>query len=116
MIEINIKEPCSYYNLEALKKVLNEDWKLNNVAIEWNTRELPDDRNPDTWPFKATFFNGRYEICVRIYSLAVGYGGSGPHDLDEILDFLGVKYNEKDIFTKRAEGNDGWIRLSYSMF
>lgn len=115
MIKIDINEAGSYYNLEALKKVWHESWKLQNVEVNWNTKELPDDRKPETWPFKAIFSDGRDEIIVRIFSLSVGYGGTGPHDLASILEWLGVRYYEDDIFTKRAIGNDGWIRLGYDM-
>lgn len=113
MIRIDIKEAASYNNLEALKKVWHDSWRLQSVEIDWDTHSLPDDRNPETWPLKATFLDERTEIIVRIYSLAVGYGGTGPHDLVSILKWMGVRCSEEDILTKRLMGDDGWIRIKY---
>ncbi len=113
MIRIDIKEAASYNNLEALKKVWHDSWKLQSVEIDWDTWNLPDDRNPETWPVKAYFTDERDEIIVRIYSLAIGYGGTGPHDLISILKWLGVRYSEEDILTKRLMGDDGRIHIRY---
>ncbi len=114
MIKIDIMEVASYNNLDALKKVWKGSWVLKHVAIKYNTGGFPNE-DPETWPFKATFAEGRDEIVVRIYSLAVGYGGTGPRNLIEILDWLNVKYHEDDIITKKRMDNDGWIRLNYPM-
>lgn len=72
MIKIDIMEVASYNNLDALKKVWKDSWVLKHVAIKYNTGGFPNE-DPETWPFKATFAEGRDEIVVRIYSLAVGY-------------------------------------------
>lgn len=113
MVRIDIKEGASYNNLDTLKKFWHDSWILQRVEIGWNTHRLPDDRNPETWPLKATFLDGRDEIIVRIYSLAVGYEGTGPHDLITILRWLGVRCSEQDILTKRLMGADGWIHIRY---
>ena len=114
MIKIDIMEGASYNNLDALKKVWHHSWKLQKVEINWNLRyDTVDAKNSETWPFKALFSEGQDEIVVRIYSLTAGYGGSGPHDLMSILNWLGVKYYEKDILTERMLEEDGWIHLVY---
>ena len=113
MVRIDIKEGASYNNLDTLKKFWHDSWILQRVEIGWNTHRLPDDRNPETWPLKATFLDGRDEIIVRIYSLAVGYEGTGPHDLITILRWLGVRCSEQDILTKRLMGDDGRIHIRY---
>lgn len=113
MMEININEAGSYYNLPALKKVWNESWKVEEISIEFDTNSFPNEKQPDTWPFKAILSDDNDKIIIRIFSLSVGYAGTGPHDLANILDWLKVKYNEDEIFTKIKMGEDGWIRLKY---
>lgn len=113
MIKIDIKEEGNYFNLDALKKVWHENWKLQYVEVNWNSIEHPDCRKPETWPFKALFSEGGDEITVRIFSVSVGNDGTGPRDLASILGWLGVRYNADDIFTPRAKGEDGWIHLTY---
>lgn len=115
MIKIDIMEDASYYNLEALKRVWKDSWVLKSVDIKYDTKGFPEEEKPETWPFKATFMEEQDEIVVRIFSLSVGYCGTGPYDLIAILDWLNVKYHENDIITKRRMDNDGWIRLNYSM-
>ncbi len=113
MIRIDILEWESYNNLDALKKVWHDSWELQSIEIDCDMQNFPDDRNPETWPVKAYFTDERDEIIVRIYSLAVGYGGTAPHDLISILKWLGVRYSEKDILTKRLMGDNGRIHIRY---
>ena len=114
MIRINIDEPASYMNLKALEEIWRESWKLRFISIDYNCRKgLPDKDDIENYPFKAILFAGDDIIVIRIWSLTVGYSGGGPHDTASVLNFFGVRYNEEDIYTKRREGEDGYIRLNY---
>ena len=115
MINILVRESASYQNLTTLKEILRgRNWKLKNVSIIYSPgRGLPDPSFIDKWPFKAIFDIDGQEVAICFYALTVGYGGTGPHDLASILDFLGVSYIEEDIYTKRQMDYDVYIRLQY---
>ena len=117
MINILVRESASYNNLPTLKEILRgRNWKLKNVSIIYSPgRGLPDPSFIDKWPFKAIFDIDGQEVAICFYALTVGYGGTGPHDLASILDFLGVSYIEEDIYTKHQMDYDGYIRLKYTM-
>ena len=117
MINIFIQENVSYNNLDALKEILRgRNWKLKDVSIIYNpARGLSNPYFIDKWPFKANFDIDGKEVAIWIYTLTVGYGGTGPHDLASILNFLGVSYADEEIFTKRKMDYDGYIRLKYTM-
>ena len=115
MINIFIQETTTYSNLSALKEILRDrNWELKDVSILYNpARGLPNPSHTDKWPFKANFnINGK-EVSIRIFTLTVGYDGTGPHDLASILDFLGVNYTDEEIYTKSQMDYDGYIRLHY---
>ena len=115
MINISIKEKASNQNLPTLRGILDgRNWNLKKVSITYNpSRGLPNPFLVDKWPFKAIFEIDGKEVVIWIYSLTVGYGGSGPHDLASILDFLGVAYTDEEVFTTRHMDYDGYIRLNY---
>lgn len=114
MVTILIYNPGSYQNLSSLKSIIKDTWQLKEVRFQYNVNwGLPSEHNPDNWPFIAIFDDGKTKIKIHIYSLTAGYAGTGPHDLAEILDFLGVRYNPNDIFTKNKEESNGFIRLHY---
>lgn len=117
MIKILIQEDASYNNLDTLKEILRgRNWKLKDVTILYNpARGLPNPYHINKWPFNANFDIDDKKVAVYIYYLTVGYGGTGPHDLASILDFLGVSYTDEEIFTKRKMDYDGYIRLKYPM-
>ena len=117
MITIQINSSASYDNLPVLKEMLQEsNWKLKSISMVYNpAKGLPSMDAPEQWPFLATFDSSGREVLIRIYTLTVGYSGTGPHDFASILDFFGIQYEEDDIYTKRLIDNDGYIRLHYWM-
>lgn len=118
MTIIEIKENCSYTNLNRLKDVYNPSWRLTKVTIDYNVNKgLPrDDCNSSEYPFKAFFETlGGNTIELRIYCLTVGYPGEGPHDTAEILDFLQVPYDKDYILTKNNMDENGNIHIEYHM-
>lgn len=116
MIKININEDASYDNLPVLKEILRKhDWDLKYVSMVYNlSKGLPNVDSPESWPFSAVFDGHGKEVMIRIRTLTVGYGGTGPHDFASILHFLGIQYDEEEIFTKKCMDKDGYIRLHYS--
>lgn len=112
MIAINCSS--SDQNIKVLQEIIRKEWILKEVTMCYNPSiGLPVDCSPNDYPFKAVFGTAKGEIVVAIYTLTVGYGGSGPFDFARILDFLEVQYDENDIFSKRREDIDGYIRLKY---
>ncbi len=114
-MEIIIKENVSYKNLPILKKIHRDDWTLKEVNITYSpSKGLPSENDTDKYPVKIFFEDKEGEIIVvKIFTLTAGYSGSGPSDLAELLDWLKVKYQEDEIFTKKCVGEDGYIRLNY---
>jgi hypothetical protein len=94
---------------------MKDSWVLKEVRMDYNTRKLPDWNNIETYPVTLVFDDNGCKFEIKIISLSVGYGGSGPTDFAEMLNFFGISYDESDIFTKRRMGDDGWIRLRYTV-
>ena len=116
MIKINIEEPASYMNLRALEEIVKDEWELKNISISYNpSKGLPEKGDYEKYPFKAVLVTEDKQefVIIRIWSLTVGYGGSGPHDTASILEFFGMPYIEEDIYTKRREDRNGNISLNY---
>lgn len=115
MIKITINEATSYANLPALKELCRKhNWKLKELNMTYNpSKGLPLNEDVDHWPFKAIFEENDLLYEVSIFTLTVGYSGTGPDDFASILDFLEVPYEEDDIYTKRLRDADGFIRLHY---
>ena len=98
MLKININEAASYDNLPVLKEILRKhDWRLKYISMIYSpSKGLPSSENPDEWPFLAVFDGGDKEVQIHIYTLTLGYGGTGPHDFASILDYFGVAYDEDE--------------------
>ena len=118
MISIDINKAASYQNLDILKRLFRKDkWMSVEIQMDYNAQEgLPSEENAKHWPFKAWVVEDGETYAIRIYSLTVGYGGTGPHDFASILDFFDLPYEEDDIFTKRRMSEDGFIHLKYSRY
>ena len=115
MKTITILKWASFENLPDFKKLCQKHlWTLKEVTMNYNPSDgLPFRESIENWPFRAVFEENGELIEVRIFSLTVGYRGAGPKDFISILDYLGVSYDENDIYTKRRMGPDGFIRLHY---
>lgn len=118
MVSINIKKAVSSDNLKELESLFRgKTWKSVQIKMDYNLQKgLPDEEQVEAWPFKALLVDEDEMYEVRIYSLTVGYGGTGPHDFKAILDFFQVPYGENAIFTDAKMGPDGFIRLRYTKF
>lgn len=118
MKEITIFNTLSSKNLPELKQYLAAGTlKLREVSIRYNPdKGLPDEKEIDSWPVKLIFLDekGKF-VIIRIWSLTAGYGGSGPTDLEEMLNYLKVKHNPRDIFSRDKLDSDGYITLHYEM-
>ena len=115
MVYIEIKKTASYQNLLEIKQFFRGvNFTSVEITMDYDCSiGLPNEDDKERWPFKARLV-GKDDIYeVRIYSLSVGYGGTGPHDFADILDFFKVPYKEDDIFTKEKMGSDGFIHLRY---
>lgn len=116
MIEIFIDNASSYQNLRTLKELLGgEKWKTVQIEMTYNPEKgLPIKEEKENWPFKANLVSEVGECyCIHIYTLTVGYNGSGPHDFADILDYFRIEYYHGHIFTKIMQDTDGYIRLHY---
>ena len=117
MDRIDIFTATSYDVLPILKRIVTSECKCLRVCINYNvnTAGAYEDSPSEKWPFKATIVCPNEEVIeVRVFTFAIGYCGTGPHDAVKILDFLGVSYDKDDIFTRRRQNRDGVIHLEYS--
>lgn len=116
MREYSIFNPQSEKNLHDLKIRLEaETLTLREISIRYNPSiGLPAENEIDEWPVKLVFIDqqGKF-VIIRFWSLTVGYGGTGPSCLEEILKYLKVDYKPDDIFTKQQEDEHGFINLHY---
>ena len=111
---IALKTYTSYEVLPKVQRLVNENnWKFKEIFITYNTRFLPDYDDVETYPVTIVFEKNGEQYAVKIPSLSVGYTGSGPTDLLELLSYFGLKFDREDIITKRQMGNDYFIRLHY---
>ena len=110
---ITLKTYTSYDVLSDLRKIMKPIWVIKEVRMDYDTRNLPDYRNINSYPVTLIFDEFGKRITVKILSLSVGYGGAGPNDFSQLLEYFDIPYNEDDIFTKKAMGSDGFIRLVY---
>ena len=118
MVSIDIKEPASYQNVEVIRKLFRKK-HYNSVEISMNygvNIGLPMEDDVENWPFYARIVDGNDTYVVRIYSLTLGYQGTGPKNFAEILDHFGIEYDEEDIFTKKSMNPYGFIILRYNMY
>lgn len=116
MDHIDIFTATSYDVLPILKRILPPNWKCVMVCIDYNvnTAGASEDSPSEKWPFKATFVKERGKVIeLRVFTFAIGYGGTGPHDAAKILQYLGVHYDWDDIFTRCRQRYDGVIHLEY---
>lgn len=106
MTELYITKAGSYQSIKILK-TLFRGVTLKSVKIEMNydnENGLPREYDRENWPFKATIVDVNHEIyIVHIYTFTVGYGGTGPHDFESVLNFF-----------KRKLGHDRFILLEFS--
>lgn len=114
METIALKTYTSYEVLSDLRKIMKDSWILQEVRMDYDTRNLPEECIIDSYPVTLIFEEFEKKFAVKILSLSVGYGGSGPHDFSKLLEFFDIQYNEEDIFTKRSMEKDGHIRLVYT--
>ena len=114
METIALKTYTSYEVLSDLRKIMKDSWILQEVRMDYDTRNLPEERIIDSYPVTLIFEEFGKKFAVKILSLSVGYGGSGPYDFSRLLEFFDIPYNEEDIFTKKCMEKDGHIRLSYT--
>lgn len=114
MATIALKLDATYYVLPELQKLMRENWSLKEIHMDCNYNRFPDEWNIKTYPLTFVFVEDGQEIKVRVLPMAVGYGGTGPCDFAEILDFFEIPYEEEDIFTKRKMDSDRHIRLHYT--
>ena len=116
MTEIYINNHSSDENLTTLKELFR-DKKWTSVEIEmiYNPEKgLTWEEDKENWPFYARLVDVDGKIyVVRIYTLTVGYGGSGPHDFASILDFFHIRYYPNEVFTKLRMDENGFIHLKY---
>jgi hypothetical protein len=118
MDRIDIFTATSYDVLPILKRILPPNWKCLSVCIDYNCNTIgaSEDDSSEKWPFKATFVNERGKVIeLRVFTFAIGYGGTGPHDAAKILQYLGVHYDRDDIFTRCRQSYDGVIHLKYTV-
>lgn len=113
METIALKTSTSYNVLPKLRKIMNDSWILKKVMVDYDTISLPDERNIKSYPVTLIFEESGREFAVKILSLSVGYGGSGPSNFSKLLEYFGISYCEDDIFTKKCKGKDNYIRLTY---
>lgn len=113
METIALKTYTSYDVLSDLRKMMKDSWSLKEVRMDYNTRMLPEDWNIDSYPVTLIFEEFERKFAVKILSLSVGYGGSGPADFAALLDYFDIPYNEADIYTKKCMEADYHIRLNY---
>ena len=110
---IDIMKGASYQNLDEIKR-LTEGMKIRRIKIHYNPNiGLPREDEPTKWPVKMIFDNGHEKVGVRVWAYTVGYGGSGPTDFEQLLKYYNIDYNERDIFSKCQQKEDGYITLSY---
>lgn len=116
MVYVNIIKNASYENLDLIRRFFRGvNFKSVEITMEYDCqRGLPDEKDTKKWPFKAYLVGEKEIYDVQIYNLSVGYGGTGPHDFADILNFFKVPFDEEDVFTKRRMGHDGVIRLKFS--
>lgn len=115
MKTIALVTSASYDVLDALREILKDTWVLEEVRMDYDIYHLPDDWNLNTYPVTLVFNDSKTgrKTKVKIFALSVGYGGTGPRNFAELLDFFGIKYEENDIYTKRCVEKDGFIHLKY---
>lgn len=114
MNNIILRTSKSHRILPILKKYYRDDWQLKEVRMEYNPTEgLPKTYSYEDFPCKILFDQGGESVEVRIFSLTVGQICDSSHAFANLLDFLGVKYNKEDIYTKKRMESDGCIRLKY---
>lgn len=113
MTTLALRTAASYDVLPALRRMIKDNWVLKEVRMDYNTRRLPDWDNVETYPVTLTFEENGKCFDVKVVALSVGYGGAGPTNFSEVLDYFGITYDEDEIFTKTKMGEDGWIRLRY---
>ncbi len=114
-IKIEINESSSFKNLPILERLVLDTWRLESLSMKYNpSLGLPSQESKE-YPCKLVFNDSTInsKIEVRIWSLTLGYGGTGPGDFCSILNFLGVDYDEDDIFTKKNLDNDGYINFNF---
>ena len=112
---IEIDEAYSYNNLASFCRVLEPQWELREILINFNVSEgIPFSHVPSVyWPFRAIFTDGEYEVHVHIRNLSVGIPSWPTDDLCNILEFLGISYKKEDLYTNKLQQKDGYIRLLY---
>ena len=111
---IALKTYTSYEVLPKVQRLVNENnWKFKEIFITYNTRFLPNYDDVETYPVTIIFEKNGEQYAVKIPSLSVGYNGSGPTDLLELLSYFELEFEKNDITTKQKMGNDYFIRLHY---
>ena len=117
MIRIIIRESLYFRNLEILQSVIKPSWKLKKIEIAYNPdKGLPFEDDYNDYPFKLFFLTSNSDLVeVDIYSLTVGSGGTGPRTTANILRYFGVNYQESMLFSKMMRGEDGYIRIKYTL-
>lgn len=116
MVFIEIKKAASYHNLSEIKHIFRGmNFTSVEITMDYDcSNGLPNEEDKEKWPFKARLVGTDDIYDVRIYSLSVGYAGTGPHNFAEILDFFKVRYDQDDIFTKQRMLPDGFIHLKFT--
>lgn len=89
MINILIKENTSYGSVKAFKNLMSNFKNVEFVKAEvrYDKRHLLDESDPpENWPLQLYTTNN---MKISVYNVTAGYGGTGPHDMKEILDLCG---------------------------
>ena len=118
MREFTIHNATSYSNLPEIKSRLElEPMTLREIIVRYNpSKGLPPEEEIDQWPVKMIFLDSQGKFVIfRIWSLNVGYRGTGPSDFEELLKFFNIKYDPDDIYTKQRADDTGYIYLQYNV-
>ncbi len=109
---IEVRTPTSYGARSAAIAIIDGFGGRDCVkSVILNTKqEAPDllDSSED-WPVRlkcVSELEGLYEFEIRICMLASGYNGTGPHDLESLLDYAGFDFDKREIYQRLF--NEEW--------
>ena len=112
MSKIIINVSTTYQAETATKALLTGGFVVKTAQISYNLQKgIPLSEEIDNYPLILEGRLAGVSTSVYVNSVTVGYGGTGPHTLVDILKAAGFEFNENDILTPKLANSDGLIQF-----
>ena len=102
---MNIITATSYLARDiAIDVIRSGHFIPDGYKIKYNLGEglpNPDEMNEEDYPLIITGTYHRSHFELRVFCLTAGYGGSGPHDMLDVLHAIGFPVDEEAILTPK---------------